>query len=29
MDAEAAKMIGAALAIGHGALGPGMDIGLI
>ncbi|MBP6044776.1 MAG: ATP synthase F0 subunit C [Microgenomates group bacterium] len=29
MDAEAAKMIGAALAIGLGALGPGIGIGLI
>lgn len=29
MDAEAAKLIGAALAIGLGALGPGIGIGLI
>ncbi len=29
MDAEAAKMIGAALAIGLGAIGPGIGIGLI
>ena len=29
MEAEAAKMIGAALAIGLGAIGPGIGIGLI
>lgn len=29
MDAEAAKLIGAALAIGLGAIGPGIGIGLI
>lgn len=28
MDAEAAKVIGAALAIGFGGLGPGLGIGL-
>ncbi|KXK11272.1 MAG: ATP synthase subunit c [Microgenomates bacterium OLB23] len=29
MDAESAKLIGTALAIGLGALGPGIGIGLI
>ncbi len=29
MDAEAAKMIGAGLAIGLGALGPGVGIGIL
>ncbi len=29
MDAEGAKLIGAALAIGLGAIGPGIGIGLI
>jgi F-type H+-transporting ATPase subunit c len=29
MDAEAAKLIGAALAIGLGAIGPGIGIGVL
>ncbi len=29
MDAEAAKMLGAGLAIGLGALGPGVGIGIL
>ncbi len=29
MDAESAKMIGAAIAIGLGAIGPGLGIGIL